>query len=421
MPKLESHLKTAGAMGALLFILYCLNIAFLPSDVALGDIIPLVLLLAQFALSLAWYVLLFALTGALFWNVVALAFHLSLPFRLFVAFGARLTSERPSWAAVPMLVRTVWRRVVRRFPISANPVIGLVGVGALLLLLKDYLRHGFGLSVPSVMEGRFGVQAILFASGCMYLFLVLQHFSRLYLPKYLRIRTVITSPLWWLAPRAFASDPRRAQVQATLAAAVTLVVCFPGGYSGLLQLSATSAGLRSDRTTVVLQKAAAYKQAFHGTKDEACHFYRIEHAGDVVAVSGVTVLFHGIGKRSLIVLPAFPDVRRLEIRSEDMRTVDEPLGTLTDSAYWFQIYSVAALVDLITNRALSKMAVVVLDDAHFQPLLKTLGRLVPSPSSVADAMANGVFKCVLKESDPEEREEVLEALVTPVKEVGTKR
>lgn len=418
MPKLETHLKTAGAMGALLFILYCLHIGFLPSEVALGDIIPLVLLLAQFALSLAWYVLLFALTGALLWSVAGLIFHLLLPIRLIAAVTVQLIQQRARSTANPNVLRAAWRRAARRFPVWANPMLALVGVGALFLLLHDYTRHGFGLSIPSVFQGKFGIQFSLFVVGCMYLFLVLQHFAHMYLPEYFRSRTVITSPLFWLAPGPVLANLRGAQVKAALTAAVVLVVCFPGGYSGLLRLSATSAGLRSDQATVVLQKASVYGQAFHGNVGEPCHFYRVQQTGDVAAVSGVTVLFHGIGKRSLVGLPAFPDTRRLEIRSEDLRTIDEPFGALRDNTYWFRIYSVAAIIDQVTDRSITRIALAFQEDEDLQPVLKTLGRLIPTPSTVADAMANGMFKCMFK--DYPDSPEALEFAVAPVRRLGAK-
>ncbi|QLH51087.1 MAG: hypothetical protein HWD57_15760 [Candidatus Accumulibacter cognatus] len=406
----------------MLFILYCFSISFLPSDVALGDIIPLVLLLAQFALSLAWYVLLCALTGALFWNCAALLFHLLLPIRFIVVLGFHLVSQHPRRTTVARILGTVARRTVRRFPVWANPLLALAGMGSLLVLLNDYLHHGFGVFVPGTSDGAFALRTALFIVGCMYLFVVLQHFAHAYAPRALRRRVVVTSPLFWLAPGLFALNPRSAQVHVTLLAAVVLLVCFPGGYSGLLQLSASSAGLRSEQTTVVLQKAAAYGNAFHSSEDEACTFYRVQQTGEVATVHGVTVLFHGIGKRSLLALPAFPGLRRLEIRSEDMRTVDEPLSALRDRTdYWFRIYSIAASVDLLTDRAISRGVLQLEEDENFSFVLKVVGRIVPSPSSVADSVSNGVLKCLLKDAPEDLRKGLVALSVASVRRLGAKQ
>ena len=234
MHNLEPKFKAAGIFGAIVFILYCLNISFLPSEVSLGDIIPLVLLFAQFVLSLAWYALLFALTGAFFWFVARVIYSvITLPLRLArYLILISLSALRMQQGAA---LKGATRSLSVSFPVRANPFLAVVGLYAFALLLSQYLRHGFGVSIPSILQG-FLIQVTIFSCGCMFLFVALQHFFSMYAPLPLRRQVIITSPIFRLAPHAFLTHPEKVNIQLAAMAIVVLLFCFPGGYTGLLAL-----------------------------------------------------------------------------------------------------------------------------------------------------------------------------------------
>lgn len=394
MRTLETNLKAAGAIGALVFILYCLSISFLPSEVSLGDVIPLLLLLAQFVFSLAWYALLFALAGAFFWYLAKIIYFILLPFRLVlalillsvVALRARRTGA---------IFSSAIKNVSSPFPVRAHPLLALIGLCALTLLLNSYLSGDSGFLLPGFLPGVvFQLLAVL--SGCMYVFVVLQHLAGLYMPAFLRRRATITSPVFRLFPHMFLLNPQHAHAKVSLAAVVVLLLFFPGGYDGLLALTATSAGLRAEDTVVVLQKASTYAPAVKDSGNSKCRLYVAQQEGDVLVLRGVTLLFHGIGKKSLLLLPAMPDMKRVEVRSEDLRSFDEPLRrSWRDYIYWFRIYSMTSLVDIISDRAISRIFSNATQGESLEPIFRMLEMFVPSPNAVADAVVSeGPFVCL---------------------------
>jgi hypothetical protein len=153
MSRIRAILAQAAGAGAIIFLLYCHHIDFLPADVSVSDIIPLALISLQFAAAFLLYGLLFALSGAFvayLLNVTTTCWALS-KFVISVTALAvrRLLGNSPSLQSEPRLrdrVRTP--SLIRTTPLGVFP--GAIAICK--ILIDHYADTGGGLSLVACQD-----------------------------------------------------------------------------------------------------------------------------------------------------------------------------------------------------------------------------------------------------------------------------
>lgn len=412
LSKLEAVLKPLAACGVLLLVLYCNRIGFLPTDVAIGDVIPLIIVVLVFAMSGLGHLIAFALLGAFVlsmlkairksYQVLFLALALVVyPLERVIRPSRRSLLARgwyrlraPSAAPVPLIVFLLSIPVAgvmaARYTISGSDL-----TDNLLASAVDLLQTATGSST-----GRISFAIIAVACASIFAYCALIHFWRSS-----PIRTwiglepplVFTSPLLKLFGYQYARDPKRADVYILAGLALVLALSYPGGMAGILKDSASATGIRrSNVNLVVMNDDGRMLRSLQ--PDMSCALYRrvipetstssgdgksdLKEANSIV-LEGVNMDFHGLGKKSLLSLWSFNNLERIELKAENVRVVD----SLTGSTVRSELISGALLVAAFTFAHL-----VVPDEYPENPLEKMasgdFNSWVQMPKALARALGS---------------------------------
>ena len=399
MNDIDRYLKMLAGLGALVFLFYSFSISFLPAGISLGDIIPLILLLVQFLLASFSYFLLFVLSGATFWYAVKLVRYVVRPLTSVSAALFRLVLSLVRLR--PQTVRHQWlqfrRGVLKTQKVRVHFIAAIAGIFSLMKLFMEYFLNGFGL--PKHLPGI--SLLFLFIFACMYCYLVSYHVILLYLLPKVGIRRVIQSPLFSFTYRDYLNGPYLYdRIHVGLAIAVFLL-CFPGGFKGLLNSVAESAGLRENDAIVLVSKPEQYGNFLKGTRENPCAEYLALKEDNAVRLEGVTVVFHGVGTRSLIQLPGYSSQPMVEFRSEDIRIAHDPaVRTIRNDLIWFRIYLLSGVALQLYHEYLrlyhdydDKSIESFVHSSLYSDLGEYIERFAPTPLMTAQTAEERIAAC----------------------------
>jgi hypothetical protein len=340
----EPWLKSVGALGGVVLILYCAYIEFIPSEVSIGDIFPLLILVIRLALACIGQFVYVLLLGALGWyilKVVTRGFDLIL-LALVAAWTTATLGQRES----RVRLRRAWAELWRPFAVPVHWAVAVLAVPFSAILMAQYVVEGNGITTstpfrlvkglldlaPGLPTGHV-VAVLLSAGAALAVYAIVIHFLLLNG----RLRTlvgvangaVVTSPLFRVFGSEFAANPSRANFWAIVSLIALTLLSHPGGYGGLLNETAESAGLRRGDIHLIVLKEDA-KAVLRSGRSLGCAFYRtdVPTSGGVeeVRFEGADLAFHGIGKRTLLTLPNFAGPESIELRSENVRVMSVPLA-----------------------------------------------------------------------------------------------
>ncbi len=411
MLQYDTVIKKLGALGLAVFVLYCIHIDFMPSDVSMGDVIPLILVLAHFAIAALFHLSLFVLSGAFFWYLIKAGWWpISLAASLIRASPANLTRK----SSVSPSNAPARRCYIFFVPVSFS--VAFAGGLALFLLLLLYSENRPNIPIVKQMPYSGYVLAMTTVAAACFSYLATIHFLIVRKHWPFSKSLVIVSPVYRFTARLYNYSPSHYERNLLILLAISSIFFYPGGYAGLLQKSAEAAGLRRDGAVILLMNPHGYAATLMQLQSDKCAGYSLFETQSSIRLDGVILEFHGIGKRSRVSLPSLLGrSTRLELPSDDVRLVDTTLIPNTRNLHiWYARYSlVAKALNYAPDSFKKGLSELLQFEKHKDLYLLALPRFMPTPNQSADAEAKLYLSCF--SSIHFMTPDVVEIMLTPVR------